>query len=223
MAIFINDSVLADLYNKLKYNVLGSKTKTDAYFLLEKYKLDPKCYNLMVSLINGKKYEHALDYENMRKCIKDIANAKYKEDAYELVSKMLLQTSDIAQTKTLTRIADMKGARPQYISMKELKQRNKQDYVTKKCPHCGYKCSMPKNTNYVVCGYGDSGFDWEGCSADWCFKCNKMLCKNWEQNQLYLPTNRFHDSKCCKKHAIVYGHKYPEDYCRCTNTFVQRQ
>lgn len=223
MSNFINNTILSDQFNKLKYNILGSKTKEDAYYILDKYKLDNKCYNLMTSFINGKKYDHALDNESMKKYIKDISTYKYKEDAYELISQILLQTSDIAQIKTLTRIADMKPNKPQYISMKELKQRNKENYITKKCPHCGYKRPMPKNTVYVVCGYNESGYDWEGCGKDWCFKCGKMLCKSWEQDQLYLPTNRFHDSKCCKKHAILSGQKYPEDYCRCNNAFVLRR
>ena len=222
MSNFINNPILSKQYNKLKYNILGSKTKEDAYFILGKYKLDLKCYNLMISLINCKKYDHALDNENMKKYIFDVSNFKYKEDAYELISQVLLQTSDIAQVKTLTRIADMKPYKPQYISMKELRQRNKENNITKKCPHCGYKCSMSKNNVYVVCGYSDSGYDWEGCSQDWCFKCGKMLCKSWEQDHLYLPTNRFHDSKCCRRHAISHGNKYPECYCRCSNAFVLR-
>jgi len=222
MSRFINNPILSDQYNKLKYNIDGSKTKEDAYNILQKYKPDTKCYNLMMSLINGKKFEHALDNVTMKKYISDIVMIKYKEDAYELISQLLLQTSDIAQIKTFTRIADMKINKPQYISMKDLKLRNKENTITKKCPHCGYKSSINKNIVYTVCGYGESGYDWEGCGRDWCLKCNKMLCKTWESDQLYLPTNRFHDSKCCKKHAIMNGHKYPEDYCRCSNVFVLR-
>lgn len=222
MANFINNPNLFNQYNKLKYNILGSKTKEDAYFILEKYRPDTKCYNLMSSLVNGKKYDHALDNETMKKYISDIFSIKYKEDAYESISQILPQTSDIAQIKTFTRIADMKSNRPQYISLKEIKKRNKENIITKKCPHCAYKCSMPKDTVYIVCGYSDSGYDWEGCGKDWCFKCGKMLCKNWDQDQLYLPTNRFHNSKCCKKHSIQFGHSYPENYCRCSNAFVIR-
>lgn len=222
MANFINDVSLHYQYNKLKYNIMGSKTKEDAYDILEKYKLDTKCYNLMTSFINGKKYDYALNNESMKKYIKDIANYKYKEDAYELINQILLQTSDIAQIKTFTRIADTKPNKPQYISIKDLKKRNKENNLIKKCPHCGYKCSMPKNTVYVVCGYNEAGYDWEGCGKDWCFRCGKMLCKTWEQNQLYLPNNRFHDSKCCKKHSMTYGYKYPEHYCRCNNVYVSR-
>lgn len=223
MSNFINNPVLSNQYNKLKYNILGSKTKEDAYLILEKYKLDTGCYNLMVSVINGKEYDHALDNGSMKKYINDISTFKYKEDAYELISQILLQTSDIAQVKALTRVADMKPNKPQYISMKELKQRNKGNSMIKKCPHCGYKCLMPKNTVYVVCGYSEFGYDWEGCGKDWCFKCGKMLCKSWDQDQLYLPTNRFHDSKCCRKHSILSGREYPEDYCRCNNAFVLRR
>jgi hypothetical protein len=223
MAKFINNAVLAEQYDKIKYGILGSKTKTDAYVLAEKYQNDTKTYNLLQSVINGKRYEHALDYGNLKKNIRDVANSKYKEDAYEMLNGIMAQTSDVAQIRTLVRIADAKQNRPQYISMKELKQRSKQNHVTKKCPHCSYRCSMPKDTIYIVCGYGETGYDWEGCGNDWCFKCNKMLCKNWEQNQLYLPSNRVHDSKCCKKHAAVFGHKYPENYCRCANMYVARE
>jgi hypothetical protein len=222
MSNFINNEALSNHYNKLKYNILGSKTKEDAYFILDKYKSDTKCYNLMVSIINSRKYDHALDIRAMKKYIQDISSQKYKEDAYELISQIMLQTSDIAQIKTFMRIADMKNSKPQYISMRELKQRSKQNCIVKKCPHCGYKRSMPRDTTYVVCGYVDSGYDWEGCGKDWCFKCGKMLCKNWEHDQLYLPTNRFHDSKCCRKHSILNGHKYPEDYCRCNSAFIIR-
>lgn len=222
MARFIDNQVLHNQYNKLKYNVLGSKTKEDAYFILEKLKLESKSYNLMVSLINSRKFEHALDNETMKKYIRELVVCKYKEDSYELISNMLPQTSDVAQAKTFTRIADAKPNRPQFISLSELRQRNKENIITKKCPHCGYKCSSSKSTVYMVCGYGESGYDWEGCGKDWCFKCGKMLCRSWEQDQLYLPTNRFHDSKCCMKHAIAGGYKYPENYCRCSNIFVSR-
>jgi len=222
MAQFIDNIVLHDQYNKLKYNILGSKTKEDAHFLLDKFKLDTKCYNLMLSIINSKKYDHALDNEMMKRYIHDLIACKYKEDSYELISCMLSQTSDVAQARTFTRIADMKPNRPQFISLSELRHRNKENNITKKCPHCGYKCSQGKSTIYVVCGYGESGYDWEGCGKDWCFKCGKMLCKMWEQDQLYLPTNRFHDSKCCKKNAITNGCKYPENYCKCANIFVSR-
>ena len=222
MSEFIDNNVLHKQYNKLKYNIIGSKTKEDAYLLLEKYKLDTNCNNLMISLINGKKYDHALDNVTMKKHINEIESCKYKENAYELISQTLLQTSDIAQVRTFTRIADLKPCRPQYISMNEVRLNNKATTITKKCPHCSYKCSSSKNTVYIVCGYGDTGYDWEGCGKDWCFKCAKILCKTWEHDQLYLPTNRFHDAKCCKKHAMSYGHKYPEDYCRCNNVFVFR-
>lgn len=214
---------LVNEFNKLKYIISGLKTREDAYIILEKYKSNPNCYNLMKSLINGKKFDNSLDSESMKKNIMEISTIKYREDAYEFISKLLLSTSDIAQIKTFTRIADMKIAKPQYISLKDIRQRNKDNISVKKCPHCGYKCSMSKDTTYTVCGYSSgSGYDWEGCGKDWCFKCGKMLCKNWEQDELYLPTNSFHDSKCCKKHAISNGYKYPEDYCRCNNIYVMR-
>jgi len=192
---FINNENLNKQYNKLKLIFLAFKTKEDAHNFLDKYKLDTRSHYLMVSLINGKKYENALSYDSMLKYIKDIVNCKYREDAYEIISQALKQTSDIAQIKTFTRIADNKPDKPQYITLKELRQREKENMSSKKCPHCGYRYSAQKHTIYTVCGYGGGGYDWEGCGKDWCFKCGKMLCKSWEQDQLYLLTNRLHDQK----------------------------
>ena len=46
---------------------------------------------------------------------------------------------------------------------------------------------LHNNIEYVICGYINSnkGYDWNGCGKDWCAKCNKMLCKSWDLNQLW--------------------------------------
>lgn len=219
MSNFIDNPELHAQYNMHKYNLLGSKTKEDAFSILEKYKLDSKCRNLMLSLMQAKKYDHALDNSSMKKYINEISACEYKEDAFEIINQILQQTSDMAQIRTFNRLADPKPNRT-YVATEEVGKKN--NLTSKKCPHCGYKCIATRNTAYIVCGYGNSGFDWEGCGKDWCFKCGKMLCKSWEQDQLYLPTNRFHDTKCCKKHATLHSYKYPENYCRCCTVFVSR-
>lgn len=222
MAKFIDDPRLHSLYDKLKYNVLGSKTKVDAHSLLTRYVPDTRTHSLMTSLINGRKYERVYDLETMKKYIADLSASKYREDAYELIGQYALQTSDPAQMRTFTRIADLKPSKPQYISMKELRQRDRENMVTRKCPHCHHKCLLPRETLYAICGYGPDGYDWEGCGRDWCFRCGRKLCKAWEQDQLYLPTNRFHDSKCCRRHSLLHGTKYPDHYCRCSTVYVCR-
>ena len=82
--------------------------------------------------------------------------------------------------------------------------------------------SEDSSATYVICGYGTKGFDWQGCGFDWCFQCGKKLCKCWNVNHLYNLKNRFHNSKCCRSHALKTGGLYPDDYCQCRNKFVRR-
>ena len=93
---------------------------------------------------------------------------------------------------------------------------NNQYNISKKCPHCFHILNMPATTQYVICGYHNStyGYDWNGCGRDWCFHCNKMLCKRWETNNLHLQMNRHHDDECCLIHAQENNYKYPDDYCQ---------
>lgn len=211
-------------FNKLKYNILGQKTRDDAINILNRYKITQLNYNLSMSYINGKKYDLAFDNETMIKYMKDLNILKYKEDVYEEINNLLIlkSTIDIAQIKTFIRIANSKQTRPQYISMKELKQRNTEQVITKLCPHCGHKCTTSRDMKHIICGYHESGYDWEGCGGDWCFTCGKMLCKKWDKNELYLLINRFHDSKCCNKHAKKNNYTYPDKYCMCKNIYVNR-
>ncbi|AYV83546.1 MAG: hypothetical protein Hyperionvirus8_30 [Hyperionvirus sp.] len=219
MANIINNAVLSDQFNKLKYIVVGSKTKEDAICLLESFRVDMRCYNLLLSYVNGKVYSRAFNFVEMKKYIRELAGCAYRENAVEVLGQILPMTSDSAQVRALTRIAESRPVKPQYISDK---RRWRNSIISKKCPHCDYKCSSSRMTIYIVCGYGENGYDWEGCGRDWCFTCNKMLCKTWEQDQLYMPTNRCHDGRCCKKHAALTGNKYPESYCRCNNVYVAR-
>jgi hypothetical protein len=210
-------------YNKLKFNIIGQKTRDDAINMLNKYNLTPLNHNIMMSYINGKKYDIAFDNETMIKYINDLNSLKYREDVYESINNLLQNTSDVAQIKTFSRIANSKPPRPQFITLKELRQRNTEHIIVKNCPHCGHKCSSSKEKKYVICGYNDNGYDWEGCGNDWCFRCGKMYCKKWERDELYLPTNRFHNSKCCKKHARLNNKIYPDNYCMCKNIYVCRE
>jgi hypothetical protein len=52
--------------------------------------------------------------------------------------------------------------------------------------------------------------------------CGKMLCKNWFNHELFVEMNRFHDTECCKNHAKENNKIYPDDYCMCQNTHVNR-
>jgi hypothetical protein len=211
-------------YKKFKYNIIGSKTREDALYILNKYKLIPLDYNLLMSYINAKKYDLAFDNMTMIRHIKELHELRYKEDVYEIINNLLHNTTDVAQIKTFIRIANCKPSRPQHITLKELKQRISEHVIIKKCPHCNHKCSTTKESYYVICGYNDTdnGYDWQGCGNDWCFKCGKLLCKNWNRNDLFLITNRIHDDKCCRRHAKEKNKIYPNNYCMCKNIYIHR-
>lgn len=213
---------MSDEYNKLKFNILGHKTRDDAINMLNKYKISPSVHTILMSYINARKYDMAFDNELMIKYIKELNQMKYKEEVYEAINNLLHNTSDIAQIRTFTRIANLKPGKPCYITLKELKQQNSLQFINKNCPHCGHKCSASKDTKYIICGYNNKGYDWEGCGGDWCFTCNKLLCKKWDKDDLYMLINRTHGSKCCKKHAKLNDKIYPDNYCMCKNIYVSR-
>lgn len=215
-------------YNEFLHVLSGCRTILDSYHFAEKYsKCNPETKTLVFSMINGKRYEHVLDLKTMRSLIEMIDNVKYKDEADEIIKRYSEKTNDTTQLKTLSRIAKSKILRP----INETKDKNSitnieitPELFNKKCPHCGEVCVAPIDTEYTICGYTNSktGYNLVGCGKDWCFKCEKILCKKWDIHQLFLGTNKFHDCDCCKKHAKINNMRYPEDYCECNNTHVQR-
>lgn len=224
-----------NLIDKNKYiefsNILsGCRTILDAYHFGEKYsKINPEMKNTISSMINGKRYEQVLDLRTIMSVIEMIDKVKYKDDADEIIERYEKKTSDITQIRALKKIAKRKLLRP-FDKPKEdhmFKFNNMDDIeiITKKCPHCGHDCAAQIDSNYIICGCTDThkGWDWIGCKKDWCFKCGKMLCKEWEPNQLYVEMNRHHNGECCKNHAKENKKLYPEDYCQCFNANVMRE
>jgi hypothetical protein len=219
----IDNSDLHNLYNKAKIILQGIKTLEDAYNFINKLKVTKYERDMLFSLAHSKTYNLILDNNTLNKIITDLNGCKYREDVYDNISQLMKRTEDIAQIRTFARIANSKPLKPMYISLKDIKNKPLLHMVYKKCPHCSHKCIASKETEYIVCGYSDSGYDWDGCGKDWCFRCAKILCKSWEADQLYLQMNRSHDNKCCKKHSGINGKKYPEDYCQCQNNFIKRE
>lgn len=224
--ILINNEQLQNIYFLYSNIFSGAKTYNDCIFLSEKLNLSNNEKDVIVSIINSKKYDkyiNKLDMNTLMETIKDIKKSIYREEANIKINNILKNTSDIAQIKTLTRIANSIPLKPSYISINDLNP-NKVEYEKKECPHpnCKKTFSYPKNTEYVICGYGNNSYDWDGCCQDWCFKCGKLLCKSWDDDYLFIPFNQIHDSLCCKKHASVNKNKYPKDYCQCINEHVQR-
>src|SRR5206468_4318378 len=111
-------------------------------------------YNLMMSLVSSKKFDNnILSYDSMIRYINEMFKCKYREDAYDLLSKITEQTLDPVQIRTFTRIANSKNSKPQCITLKELRCNKADVLVVKKCPHCGHECTALRNTTYMICGY----------------------------------------------------------------------
>ena len=89
--------------------------------------------------------------------------------------------------------------------------------VYKKCPHCGIYSLKQSNTQYVICGYDNTnryGTNNIGCMRDWCFVCNKKLCKSWDDDKLYNINNRYHNSICCEEYCCKNNEDI-KNYCDC--------
>jgi hypothetical protein len=238
-------------YNQFKNVLSGCRTILDAYYFAEIYsKRYPDMKNIVYSMIHGKRYDSVLDFRTMKNVMAELNEQVYKEDALIMAENIINKISDPIQINTLTRIANSKASKPfvqqeqppkftQFVSKLDIMKKydglqhiklkldmfsDMYDIVTKKCPHCQHDCNAKQNSTYVVCGYSDEnvGYDWEGCGKDWCFQCEKILCKTWDQDKLYLESNRVHNTSCCVTHAHTHGKNYPNDYCQCTTKHVSR-
>lgn len=137
-----------------------------------------------------------------------------KMNCNNILNDLKKMTEDRAQLNTLKRISHKNNL---------MECTNNGKKIIKNCPHCNNSGVYDENKDYVICGYDEKGFDWQGCGCDWCFECGKRLCKNWDTHQLFNVYNRFHNGKCCKNHAFQKGLNYLEEYCFCNkNKFVKR-
>jgi hypothetical protein len=221
----MKNTELHNVYNKIKYIISGCRTFDDALLMCQPFDFNKQEKDLIHSVINVKQYNNIIDIRTFLKLMDEINELKYKDDAYETINQIMKRTTDTIQLKTLMRIANTKQIKPYFISLKEKAHENNINTITKKCPHAGCKHEHigNKNTDYVICGYTiNDGYDWKGCGRDWCFKCEKILCKSWDSDQLFLQFNRIHDQKCCKKHAHNNNNNYPNEYCHCDADYIQR-
>ncbi|ATZ80905.1 hypothetical protein BMW23_0860 [Bodo saltans virus] len=211
------DIIDINKYKEFKHILLGCKTLNDAKYFGDYYiKSNPESKKLIYGMLYGKKYINVKDSKSFQKIISKCYACKYYEDVMEIIKEYFPNNDENnIQLKTLIRIAKMKNNFVHEI---------KKDINVKKCPHCGCSQEGDQHMNYIVCGYANShlGYDWFGCQKDWCFECGKMLCKSWNENKLHVEPNKIHNDECCRKHAIVNKHKYPDDYCQCKNKYVHR-
>lgn len=168
---------------------------------------------LLKSLITKNKYNIKMDLDKFTIYLNVLEFVYYYNDAEQIIQDIEININDISQINSLKKLIKNKPRRQLPI---------KDNIITKNCPHCNRKTFGSTNVPYIICGYNTKGFDWKGCGRDWCIKCGKKLCKSWNNDLLFNKLNRYHDSKCCKVFASKLGYKYPDDFCNCTNEFVNR-
>lgn len=194
-------------------NILnGCKTMVDAIYFVDKIiKLCPESRDLLIGMIHNKKYDKSYDIRSMSHVLNQLDLQSYREDIDEFIDKNIKTHVDLIQLNSFIRLSKFK---PIKIHDEQNKRINvtfnttdniphDNDLILKKCPHCNMQNKLKINTEYVICGYTDNnkGYDWNGCGKDWCVICDKMLCKSWEHDQLFITINRHHDKNCCKKYA----------------------
>lgn len=204
-----------DVYIQLKAIFDGCDTILDAIPFGNAYTEQyPHMKSMIISYMNGRLYRDTVDIKTKQSMMRDLDLINNRDEAFEYASKLTEKTTDDVYRKTLERISNRK-----IYHKREQKIKDMTRYITKRCPHCGHAINMADTTQYVICGYHNpnQGYDWNGCGRDWCFRCNKMLCKKWETNALCLQMNRNHDDDCCAKHAKENDRIYPDEYCQCNS------
>jgi hypothetical protein len=206
--------------NKYIYIIKGTTNKKDALYFLDHIKsvINNREYKVLENYINSL-YCKTNSYDEQSKIniheifdiMVDINKCKYQEDTNEIIQTKCNKTLLKYQMNVLMRI----------INIKPLKSVNTNICVINnkiiKCPHCNHDNINNSDSDYTICGYSNNnnGYDWVGCGKDWCFKCSKILCKNWSDDQLFLQHNRIHTEFCCSQHAKANNLIYPDNYCTC--------
>lgn len=198
------------VFNEYKNKIINTNDFHEAESLINVAQIivsDETEKKLIYSLLNKDRYNNSMDFDRFITYLNILDQIEYNNDASILIQDLELVYDDPSQIHTLKRIISKK------IYSEPIN--NKSYYFQAQCPHCGRKNTGTSKTDYIVCGYTSKGYDWKGCGRDWCFKCGKKLCKNWNFDHLYNKLNRIHDNKCCKVYAERIGDIYPDDYCQC--------
>jgi hypothetical protein len=203
----INDYRIFDEYKNKIINALDFQDAESLVNISQAIMSDDIEKKLIQSVLNKERYNNNIEFDRFVIYLNIIDKIKYNNDAYVIIQDLELIYDDNAQINTLNRIISKKPC------SKPLN--NKQYYLQVCCPHCKKKNTGINTTEYIICGYSTKGYDWKGCGKDWCFKCGKKLCKNWNFDHLFNKLNRTHDDKCCKTYAAKIGDIYPDDYCQC--------
>ena len=170
---------------------------------------------LLESLVNKNTYSTKMELGKLIIYLETINMIQYYNDAEKIIEDIENNINDPVQIKTLKRLIASKPVR-------EISDFNDDKSFYKTCPYCNQKSYGSVNHPYMICGYNNKGFDYKGCGRDWCFKCGKKLCKNWNRDSLFMIENRSHDSNCCRMFALKNNMIYPDEFCICSITIDQK-
>ena len=209
-------------------NILsGCKTMIDALYFAEKLlKNNVEYKELLIGMIYGRKYDKVLDFRTLSHTLSELNDVEYRDDVDEFIDKNLKNNVDLTQLNSIMRISRIKNIKVEVEV--ESKEKNKvklsnnlfniyrDEVINKTCPHCNINLSVSKDCSYIICGYSNENYEWLGCGRDWCGRCNKMLCKSWDKDNLNILENRNHNNTCCKKYAKE-NNIDNELFCNCVN------
>ena len=184
-----------------------NKNDADELYNIYKHKVSPQYQYIMKSIIDGKIYNKSLDTITFYKILVFLNNIQYRDECDKYVNVIYQKTDDIIQKKIIDKIIDNK-------KFSNLNKKSITINITKNCPHCNKPYTKIHDSDYVICGFYDKGYNPNGCGKDWCFKCEKILCKTWYKHQLFNYNNRHHNGICCKRHATIKHENY-NNYCNC--------
>lgn len=197
-------------------NILsGCKTLADALYFTDLYSKShtEETKKILMSIVYGTNYNNTIDLCTMKDILNNMSSITIEENE----NSQLYQTDNL-QRKVFIRISNIMNKKYNKIYTKKIRP------LKKNCPHCNKKYISYYNSDYVICGLEDekNGFNWDSCGKDWCFKCEKKLCKSWSNDKLFLHINRIHDNQCCKEYAKNNNQNYLTEYCHCKNQYVNR-
>jgi hypothetical protein len=238
------DIIDENKYSEIKNILSGCKNIDDAKHIMKIYlRNNSESKKIALSILFGQTYEDNINESSfndiMEKinncsnydiCLKNI-NEYYPNDNINNIKlktlKKMLNKKEIIKNNSYFPINPNSTQNYLFnINLNYFKKNKKlkQNEIVKECPHCSKPYIGNESITHVVCGYNNShqGFDWEGCTKDWCFTCGKKLCKSWIEDKLYLEINRIHNFECCKKQAVSNCESY-DNYCQCNNKYVNRK
>jgi hypothetical protein len=230
------DIIDENKYNEIKNILFGCRNSNDAKYFIKLYlKKNPEPKNLAHNLFYSKIYNDSNDLVTFHEIMEKINECDNYEFCMKLINEFYPNKNNGGvQLKTLLKLMSKKNF-PINTQDKNTNQihifnnqhkknkKDKKNEFAKECPHCSMTYFGSENLTHVICGYTDNhqGYDWKGCTKDWCFSCGKKLCKSWNDDKLYLEPNRIHNSECCKKYAADNFESY-ENYCQCNNKYIKR-